>query len=241
VPNKAVNPSGGPRVFTNQRFLAAAGLPWSLASGKAESTMKFVHLTSQPNIARVRRSGIRCGNGRRGRGVYAVPLMMMQRVTFIDDDTIVPASPRSSTTLWQWLAGLKNRHRNLAAIVFRTSPNHWPADLYLELKAATGTAWLANIDAKDATVASNDLDFVRDVHNHSFIADLKLSVQNAAGLGKILNAIQSHGHTTWDRFDESIEIIFPNAIASNLIDDVTPLYRTNKQFRQHRERQQDTG
>jgi len=27
--NKAVNPSGGSGVFTNQRFLAAAGLPWT--------------------------------------------------------------------------------------------------------------------------------------------------------------------------------------------------------------------
>jgi predicted RNase H-like HicB family nuclease len=30
--NKAVNPSGGSGVFKDQRFLASAGLPWSLAA-----------------------------------------------------------------------------------------------------------------------------------------------------------------------------------------------------------------
>lgn len=33
--------------------------------------MKFVHLSEQPSIARNKKSGIRCGAGRRGRGVYA--------------------------------------------------------------------------------------------------------------------------------------------------------------------------
>jgi hypothetical protein len=199
--------------------------------------MKFVHLTPQPNIARVKRNGIRSGNGRRGRGVYAVPLMLMQQVSLIDDDTVVPADPRSSTTLWQWLAGLRDRHRNLAAIVFRTAPDHWPAELYIELKPVVGTDWVSEIDTQFATIAEADLQFVQNAHSQGFIADLKLSVRNGFGLGKLLHAVQSRGHTTWDQYDESIEIIFPFPIASHLIEWVTPLYRTNGQFKRDRERQ----
>lgn len=47
-------------------------------------TMKFVHLTPQPSISRVKRSGIRTGQGRRGSGVYAVPLMLLPQVAYIN-------------------------------------------------------------------------------------------------------------------------------------------------------------
>ncbi len=44
--------------------------------------MKFVHLTPQPSISRVKRGGIRTGQGRRGRGVYAVPLMLLPQIAY---------------------------------------------------------------------------------------------------------------------------------------------------------------
>jgi hypothetical protein len=209
----------------------------SIARKTVESMMKFVHLTPQPNIARIRRNGIRSGKGRRGRGVYAVPLMLMQRVSFSSVDTVVASEPRSSTTLWQWLAESECGHRNLAAIVFRTTPNQWPAELYIELQSSVGTAWLTDIDSTQATVTDNDLQFVRDAHQQTFRADLRLYVQSPSGLGKVLHAIQSCGHTTWDRYDESVEIIFPSPVVPNSIEKIVPLYRTNKQFKQDRERQ----
>lgn len=121
--------------------------------------MKFVHLTPQPKIARVRRSGIRFGSGRRGRGVYAVPLMLMQCVTFMDDETQIPSEPRSSTTLWQWLSSLDHRRRNLAAVTFSTTADHGPADLHIELNSTIGTDWLSQIDSEAATVINSDLQF----------------------------------------------------------------------------------
>lgn len=203
--------------------------------------MKFVHLTPQPKIARVKRSGIRFGSGRRGRGVYAVPLMLMQCVTFTDDDKQIPAEPRSSTTLWQWLSSLNHRHRNLAAVTFSTTADHWPAELYIELKSTIGTDWLTLIDSEAATVTNSDLQFVRNAHKHQFIADLKLSIRDSASLGKVLSVVQAHGLTTWDRYDETVEIIFPNPIAARLITRVTPLYRTSSQFKRDREGQHDAG
>jgi hypothetical protein len=200
--------------------------------------MKFVHLTPQPSIARVKQNGIRFGSGRRGRGVYAVPLMFLEQVSHINSDTVMPAQPRSSTTLWRWLATSKRRHSHVAAIIFQTTAAHWPANLYIELRAETGTDWLTNIDPRSVTVANDDLQWVRDAHSQGWAADLQLLIHNTSGLGKVLQMIQSCGHTTLDRRDESIEIVFPSAVAPNLIERITPLYRTNKQFKLARKRHQ---
>ena len=62
--------------------------------------MRFVHLTPQPMISRIRKNGIRLGGGRRGRGVYAVPLMLFGQVALTDDDRLIEADLRSSMTLW---------------------------------------------------------------------------------------------------------------------------------------------
>ena len=78
---------------------------------------------------------------------------------------------------------------------------------------------------------------MREVHDEGSMATLKLLIHNTSGMGKVLHAVQSCGHTTSDRYDESIEIVFPSAVASNSIERVTPLYRTNKQFKLNRARQ----
>ena len=201
--------------------------------------MKFVHLTPQPSIARVKRNGIRFGNGRRGRGVYAVPLMFMDQVSYIDH-TFVPMAPRSSITLWQWLSTLSSRHRHVAAIIFETTAEHWPAQLYLELQPEIGTDWLTDIDPNCITVTDADLQLVRNDHSQERESTLKLLIHNTAGMGRVLHAIQLCGHATEDRHDESIEIVFPSAVAASSIERVTPLYRTNKQFKLNRVRQHIT-
>ncbi len=198
--------------------------------------MKFVHLIPQPKISRVKRSGIKLGSGRRGKGVYAVPLMLMQRISLLDDDTIVESDLRSSVTLWHWLSQVRHRHRNLAAIAFTTIADHWPAALHLELKPTVGTDWLQNVETNAFYIGDEDLQFVRDAHRQHFIADLEVTVQTAIGLGKLLHAVQSAGLTTWDQYDETIEIVFPKPVPSNLLARITPLYRTNKRFKQDRRR-----
>lgn len=172
--------------------------------------MKFVHLTPQSQLGRVTRNGIRLGNGRGGRGVYAVPLLLLQRLTWLDDDTVIEADPRSSTTLWHWLSTLRQRHRHLAAVTFTTSADHWPATLYLTLTAAVGTSWLQNIKADTIHITEENLKFVRDAHRERYLADLKVTVRTAAGLGQLLSVVQAAGLTTWDRYDETIELLFPS-------------------------------
>ena len=203
--------------------------------------MRFVHLTPQPDIACVKKNGIRFGGGRRGRGVYAVPLMLMEQVSCTDDDRILEADARSSTTLWKWLSTLRHRHRNLAAVVFRTTEQHWPADLYFELPAEIGTEWLVKMPAGHVTCTDAHLDYVQEANIQGFSADLKLTIHSENGLGCVLHALQWGGFKTCDRFDESFEIVFPAAIDASLVQWVTPLYRTNQQFKRDRERRFNDG
>ena len=132
---------------------------------------------------------------------------------------------------------LDHRHRHVAAIIFETTAEHWPAQLYLELQPKIGTDWLTNIDPNCVTVTDADLQLVRNDHSRGWESTLKLLIHNTSGMGKVLHEIQSRGHTTWDHFDQSIEIVFPSAVPANSIERVTPLYRTNKQFKLNRARQ----
>lgn len=198
--------------------------------------MKFVHLTEQPLIARIKKRGIRCGNGRRGRGVYAVPLMVVRRQLYRDDEANLPADPVSSATLWQWLAGLGDRHRHFAAIVFETTAAHWPAQLYIELDASTGHDWLQTMDPREVEVSESHLVWVREAHAQTFMACLQITVHSPAAVGMVMHALHSQGHAVWDDNDESIEIVFPQPIPARAIVRIVPRYRNNKQFRQARQR-----
>lgn len=196
--------------------------------------MKFVHLTPQPNIARIKKSGIHQGSGRRGRGVYAVPLMLFQCVSLTDDDRIIKGDQRSSMTLWHWLSNLRHRHRNLAAVIFETTAVHWPANIYIELKSSIGTNWINNVSG-NLRVVDAELDFVRNSHQQGFCADLRLTVGNASTVGSVLHAVQAAGLTTWNRYDETIEFVFPSNVRPSLIESVIPLYRTNSRFKEDRQ------
>lgn len=196
-----------------------------------EWAVKFVHLTEQPLIARVKISGIRCGNGRRGRGVYAVPLMRFSRVFYREDEPHLPADPMSSTKLWSWLAEV-GRHRHLAAVVFRATPAQWPANLYLEIAPKVGTGWLQHVDRREVSVAESHLQWIRQAHADGLFPTLELTVHSESGLGKVMHALHANGHTVWDGNNEGVEIVFPNPIPARAIVRVLPLYRSNQQFRQ---------
>lgn len=198
--------------------------------------VKFVHLTEQPRISRILKGGIRCGDGRRGRGVYAVPLMTVGRILYRDDEPHLPADPVSSAKLWSWLAGLGDRHRNLAAIIFEPTPAHWPARLYIELDHKTGHGWIDKLDRREAEIAESHLRFVREAHNIGFMVTVEIIVNSPAGLGMVMHGLHANGYTVWNTNDESIEILFPQPIPARSIVRVIPQYRSNKQFRQRRQR-----
>ncbi len=194
--------------------------------------MKFVHLTPQPNIKRIRRSGIRTGNGRRGKGVYAVPLMLLPQISGPRDNPLPSASPRSSASLWKWLAEGAHRHRHFAAIVFGDSVQHWPVDVYIELNPAIGTDWLTKLVGADVHITDENLRLARQAHQQGILVDIQITVRDAKSLGRVLYTFLQQGHKTWSVYDDTIEVILPRPIPACLIERIIPLYRTNKQFRQ---------
>ena len=188
------------------------------------------------------KNGIRTGGGRRGRGVYAVPLLFLPQVSFVQNGKEMmemTAEPRPSITLWKWLAGRQHRHRHFAAIIFRTTRQHWPATLYIQLEPQVGIDWLDEIVPSHATVTAANLEHVRRCQNSGWLSNLEILIHNPSCLGKIMHRICAGGQSTWPRYDESIEIVFPQPISPNLIEQVIPLYRTNKQFKKSLKRQQD--
>lgn len=193
--------------------------------------MKFVHLAPQPKIGNIKRNGIRCGDGRRGRGVYAVPLMMLQRASLTEDYKIIPSIPRSSGTLWKWLASERSNHRNLAAISFETTTEYWPADLYVDVAPSTGLEWIDFINPADIKIPDEDLQFVRQAHEQGFFASLAISVLRQPVIGAVLRHLQDAGFHTWNQYDESIELVFRKPVKAALIERIDPLYRTNKLFK----------
>ncbi|WOX04635.1 hypothetical protein [Microbulbifer pacificus] len=201
--------------------------------------MKFIHLTPHSAIGNVKRNGIRRGDGRRGRGVYAVPLMMIQRVSHIqtnDCSRIILGDPRSSVTLWKWLANVRSDYPNLAAVTFETNHEHWPGDLYINIGPSIGIEWIKKLTSADIVIEEKNLESVKKAHEQGYWAELAISVLRQSAIGIVLWHLQQAGFRTWARFDDSIEIVFRKPVKASLIDRITPLYRTNKQFKRELER-----
>ena len=197
--------------------------------------MRFVHLTPQPVIGRVKRSGIRQGGGRRGRGVYAVPLMEMAGMAISPGGAVRDVTSISTVKLWQWLRRWgRHRHRHLAAVIFRVGQIHWPADLYLEVSPEVGTDWLDTAGIEEEVVASDDREFVRNANRGGAIADLKVTAHKASDIGRVLAGFKAAGHRVQVGFDESIEVVFRSPVPPRMIERIVPLYRSNRQFQRAR-------
>lgn len=160
----------------------------------------------------------------------------MQRVSLTEDYKIIPSDPRSSVSLWQWLASERSRHRNLAAVTFETTPQHWPADLYVDVGPSIGLEWVDELTPDDIAIPDDNLAFVRLSHRQGYCATLAISVLRQSAIGIVLWHLQQAGFKTWDRFDDSIELVFRKPVKATLVDRISPLYRTNKQFKREFER-----
>jgi hypothetical protein len=201
--------------------------------------MKFVHLTPQPNIGRIKRNGIHLGGGRRGRGVYAVPLMLMEQRMSLDDDRQLHTVPRPLTTLWQWLSEYASRHRNLAAVIFEDSKQHWPLALHMQLHRDIGYDWLLDMPLACAPANAEAMVDVREARAKGYCLDLKLSVADAKTLGTVMHQLQSRDYRPLAKYDDDFELVLPAGVPSRSIERIVPLYRTNKRF--VREREQHRG
>ena len=163
-----------------------------------------------------------------------MPLLRIESISALEDSKVVLSEPRSTGTLWRWLSHQPHRHRHAAAIIFRTVPEHWPADLYLQITPDVGLSWTTRLRKTSCVIEQKSLQEVDKILNLGAATDLRISVSNSKALGSVLHSIRSSGFKTWDRFDESMEIVFGLQIQPHLIGRVVALYRTNRQFKQRR-------
>ena len=117
--------------------------------------MKFIHLASKVAVSRILRHGLRMGSGQRGRGIYAVPMMRMRRVSSWDEEQgtrrVASELSLSLADLWKHvLFSSAGRGRRPIAIVFEPPPACWPVELFLEVPIRHAARFLASMRAHRA-------------------------------------------------------------------------------------------
>lgn len=102
--------------------------------------MKFIHLAPRQAVSRIAANGLRLGNGIRGRGVYAVPLMRFPQFHDKDEHRYTESSEgyicsnMSLIKLWKSILFQSigsNRGSSFASIVFELSESQWPVRVFL--------------------------------------------------------------------------------------------------------------
>ncbi len=147
--------------------------------------MRFVHIAPRAALDRVARHGIRQGRGRRGRGVYAVPLFGIPRKYRLDDTRpleplLLSDRPIPSTDLWEFLFRYRpGTRRRPVAVIFDPPSSIWPADLYVALKPQVGLAFLENTarHRDQITIAERELK-LREVRA-GYVPDIHVRVESA--------------------------------------------------------------
>ena len=212
---------------------------------RASTPMKFVHLADHKSVPRIVRNGIRLGDGRHGRGVYAVPLMNLPRSTPIneyiwknrrwkkEEQLYATSEPKSSLDLWQWLVKSVRRQQRPIAVIFDPSADAWRAELYLECwgqAMARFAALLAADPYPGGLVTPECLTKIQQYANRMIGVDLRFDVCSCNQVGGILRHYVEAGHVPAAHYDDMIEIVFPRSIPRSQICSLIPLSRTNRQI-----------
>jgi hypothetical protein len=199
--------------------------------------MRFVHLAPRSAVAGIRRNGLRLGDGRRGRGVYAVPLFRIRRSRprapdDADDDAVDISVPLTSGTVWRHTLGrLRAPRSRPVAVVFALPRRCWPIDVFLEVAPLGAERLLEDLHdalSDDLAVTADDLAFVRRASRDGVCSDLKATIATGAALGKLLHLYVEYGARVWSRYDDQIEVVIRSPIPASAIESLRPLSRTNR-------------
>lgn len=220
-------------------------------SGKAARTMKFVHLTDQSSLSKIRTTGIHMTKGRLGRGVYAVPLFFCTRegipAVIPSDDpekdpprvTVETSVPLTSATLWKWWTQQRtNRsgNRHVAAIVFRIPSDLWPVQLNIhvwhdpfqfEARSQRGEPFFPEI--------LEGLGFKPKLVMDGAAQSYRMDIVSEKELGRMLEVVLSANWRAEDKASQDLEVLIRGRIPPKHIERIVPLYRTNKEFRKRKE------
>jgi len=177
--------------------------------------MKFVHLAAQTNIDKIKKSGLHMRSGRRGRGVYAVPLIMLQREggwNFEDKAADVSVDITSST-LWKWLVKRGRSNGRAVAVVFELPLRFWPIKTRLEVNSKFAKEFFDRLLASppaECSIPYDSFDSIYSELEHHESADFDCEVHSPKGLGRLLHLYKASGARPWIRHDESIGLLSVN-------------------------------
>jgi hypothetical protein len=199
--------------------------------------MKFVHLAPRRSVSRICRSGIRQGNGLRGHGVYAVPLVLLPQYAadqidchrYDESCSSLKCGNLSSAKLWKshLFGGVRNpRGSEFASIVFELSAGHWPILMFAswpkgeynmlraDQPAGTDKQWEL-LDASSYMIGWN--------YN-----GLGFLVKSPRGLGSLLHRFRISGQILAALGDDYLEIVIPSSIPPGNIRRVVTFYERSR-------------
>jgi hypothetical protein len=196
------------------------------------------------------RNGLRLGAGRRGRGLYCVPLFELRYPDQVNWNW-PPASrarrplsePRSSAHLWRWMGAGAAHRRHTAVVVFEALAAAWPADLYLLAPGRRGRAMVS-------LARELELEFEREPPQLDYRAgrwggaaaaipgDLRVCVPNVRALGRLLAAFKPRIEASADLYEHltALELVFRAPQPARCIRKVVPLYPTSRRGQERRSR-----
>lgn len=179
--------------------------------------MLFVHLTDVKMVPRIRQNGLRLGWGRRGTGLYCVPL--------IELGTGEPGVVSSTGGQWKWWIRGRGARRP-AAVVFSAPAFAWPADLYVNIdEGVVEPEFVKTLGAALRRVGAENM----------WACEFGcVRVDSPAHLGKVLAAYRKAGARIGAHGSDSIEVVFQCPMPSRQIQKIIPLNQTNRKFKERR-------
>lgn len=180
------------------------------------------------------------GSGRWGSGVYAVPLIMIQRFSTIYDEHLekigeLTSDEISTSDLWKWLIKFEEYgNKNPALIQFESHPDYYPIDLYLRLYPDFSQKFLLQIIKENNSfyfISKDELNDANEASHERWCRHIAIKVQNVAGLGKVLNIYKSSGAFLWYAGDDSFEAVIRKPVPAKNIKKIIARYQTNKKFK----------
>jgi len=209
--------------------------------------LKFVHLAPREAVGRIRHNGLRLGGGREGRGVYAVPLVMMRRLKEKDPDggeEYDITDPVSTAAIWRAVlftacARWSRRGLRPVAVVFELPKRFWPVDFYLQMWGDTSIRVVSALQERpipDLDMSPRDWDWAVGCIVEHYGFTLHSRPRTPAALGALLHYYQSAGGVARGLFSDEIEAVIREPIPASAIRRLVPLSQTNVEAKRRRNR-----
>jgi hypothetical protein len=187
------------------------------------------------------------GDGRRGRGVYAVPLFRAPRYRPKDIGNDIFESwsqtdlsiPTATGDAWRWLFGDGFcRGRRPIAVVFEIPRECWPVELFLYADHEVGRRFAPALQLRPiagAAIGQEHLRYMARELATGVGIELWCSVHSAVALGSLLNLFVMAGGRLGFAGDDGLEIVIRRPVPRTAVVRLVALSQKNIEARQRRQ------